>query len=233
MPTSIPAASGWSGWYIGVNVGYGWGQGRADVTPLPYGPPPAFNEAIYSVSHDPRGWLAGVQLGHDWQFGRWVVGVEADLARTSMSRDGLVAPLFSIDPGLPIADSFHTGHEKIEWLGTVRGRLGYVVGDVLIYGTGGLAYGRVEVSETNITRPFPAVQFEGSQSGWQAGWALGVGGEWAFAPNWSARVEYLHFDLGDTTINAPPRAPNPPFTVQSVIHTSGDIVRLGVNYRFR
>jgi outer membrane immunogenic protein len=129
--------------------------------------------------------------------------------------------------------------------GTLRARLGFTPIDrLLIYGTGGLAYGHLE-SNSNIgeviTNPPPVfANAIGSVSSWQAGWTAGAGVEWAFAPHWSAKAEYLYYDLGDLNYNngtllcsggGQCRLPQT-ISVSSTADFKGNIVRAGVNYRF-
>ena len=224
-------ASPWRGFYIGINGGYGAGTGQDDVTPLPLGPFPGLDELPFSYDHKLKGWLGGAQLGYNWQHDHLVVGLETDIDRAGISGDG-AAPLFDFTNHLPILNAFESGHQSLEWFGTLRGRIGAEAGGLLMYGTGGLSYGRVELSELNVTFPgFLPLTFAGSQSTWRTGWTAGLGAEWAFASRWSAKAEFLHFDLGSTTVTALPLAPNPPFAVQGVVTTTGNIFRLGVNFR--
>jgi outer membrane immunogenic protein len=223
----------WTGFYVGLNAAYGQGVGQDAVTPLPYGPAPAFDVLAFTYDQKLKGWLGGAQLGYNWQHGPLVLGFETDIDKGKISGDGIVAPLTDLSTLFPISDSFETGHQEIKWLGTVRGRIGAAAGPLMLYGTGGLAYGRVELSELNVVFPgFLPLTFAGSQSSWRTGWVAGTGAEWAFAQHWSAKAEFLHFDLGSTTLFAAPLAPNPPLVVQSVVKTTGNLFRLGVNFRF-
>jgi opacity protein-like surface antigen len=134
---------------------------------------------------------------------------------------------------------------SLDYLGTVRGRLGYVFTPaVLVYGTGGLAYGRVNSSVTISQQadvPFvdngPTFS-SGSDTQTRTGWTAGAGAEWMFLQNWIARIEYLHYDLGSVTYSAGTRTAFvgaiPVWTHVSTASTSfrGDIVRVGLNYKF-
>lgn len=236
-PSSPPpvAPPTWTGWYAGLNVGYGWGHGSDSVTALPFGAAAA-NLQTFAYDHNPNGWLGGIQLGYNWQVNNWVAGLETDIDPAGMSGSGTFGPLSSIAPPAPIAGSFQAGQDRIQWFGTLRARLGFLLSNnLLLYGTGGLAYGQVKISEQLClfaTCAPAASDFVGSQTNWQAGWTVGAGAEWAIAPKWTVKAEYLHFDLGSTTLTANPLAPNPPFTIQNVVKTYGDIARGGVNYRF-
>jgi len=122
--------------------------------------------------------------------------------------------------------------QDIEFFGTARARLGFMpVEPVLLYVTGGLAYAEVKLSGS-ITNP-ACFGFCGpaSTTDYQTGWTAGGGLEYAFAPNWSAKVEYLYYDLGSLSQQIlDPRTPGA-FIAQSVGFMA-NIVRAGVNYRF-
>src|SRR5438067_4038257 len=146
----------------------------------------------------PSGFVGGVQAGYNWQpwnwqGGSWVFGLEGDLQATGA--DDTFAPWKFSNP----------------WFGTVRGRAGYAFNNILLFGTGGLAFGELR-GET----------FGLSESHTSAGWTAGVGAEFGFAPNWSAKVEYLYVDLANSN-----------FTITGVSNGYRfGLVRAGVNYHF-
>ena len=143
----------------------------------------------------PGGFVGGVTAGYNWQQpnSQWVFGVEGDIQATGA--DDTFAPWKFSNP----------------WFGTVRGRVGYTVSNVLFYGTAGLAFGGLR-GET----------FGLSETHTSAGWTAGVGAEVGFAPHWSAKIEYLYVDLSDS-----------PFAITGVSNGfRSNIVRAGVNYRF-
>jgi outer membrane immunogenic protein len=148
-----------------------------------------------NVTHSgtaPAGGLAGLQAGYNWQNGQFVVGVETDMQWSGA--DDVVAP-----------QKFSNS-----WFGTTRGRIGYAMNNVLAYGTGGLAYGNLELSTAGL-----------SESKTHFGWTLGVGAEVGLTPNWTARIEYLYFDLSESSY----------FTGTS--HgLESSLMRAGVNYKF-
>jgi outer membrane immunogenic protein len=141
----------------------------------------------------PSGVMGGGQVGYNWQSGSFVFGVEADI-QASGANDTFAAFKFS-NP----------------WFGTLRGRAGYAMNNVLFYGTGGLAYGgaRVEVG------PF-------SESQSHLGWTAGAGVEVGLTPNWSAKAEYLYVRLEDRGY------------VLTGLNNGfqSNLFRLGANYRF-
>jgi outer membrane immunogenic protein len=130
--------------------------------------------------------------------------------------------------------------QNVSWLGTVRPRIGRLITDrLLLYGTGGLAYAGVDRSAT-IEYPLGAnlnggtgQEYYGSSSGTKTGWTYGGGLEWAFSNKLSLKAEYLYYDLGSETIGIVPNFPgSPPGVALARFHTTGQIVRTGLNYRF-
>src|SRR5579859_5693548 len=141
----------------------------------------------------PSGFVGGVQAGYNWQTGPWVFGIEGDLEATGAS------------------DTFAPWKFSNPWFGTVRGRAGYAFSNILFYGTAGLAFGELR-GET----------FGLSETHTNAGWTAGLGAEFGFAQNWSAKLEYLYVDLSDSN-----------FTVTGTSNGARfGLVRAGVNYRF-
>lgn len=124
-----------------------------------------------------------------------------------------------------------TARDHIDWFGTVRGRAGFVADRVLFYGTGGLAYGNVKSSFHNLA--LNNENIGGSTSGTNAGWVAGAGIEWAFAPQWSLKGEYLHVNLGSTDVSGLDSAPSavPNIATYRFKHEF-DSARLGINYKF-
>lgn len=151
---------------------------------------------------DMEGGLFGITWGTNWQRGNWVYGTESDFSFTSIDGD---APS-GCAPGNCFTD--------IRNLSTSRARLGYAMDNRLIYVTGGLAYGTVRAGIHDSGIDDDKTRF---------GWALGAGLEWAFAPRWSLKVEYLHVDLGD-------RHHFDAGGDRVDVDVTADIARIGVNY---
>lgn len=141
---------------------------------------------------DPSGSVLGGQAGYNWQSGQFVTGVETDL-EWSNAEDK--------------ADNAKFSHS---WFGTTRVRAGYAMNNVLLYGTGGFAYGGLELSQDGRSQTRNAL-----------GWTLGAGAEVGLTPNWSAKIEYLYFDLaGKKYFDGDRHA------------LDASVMRAGVNYRF-
>ena len=217
----------WTGFYIGAHVGGGWNEGDTSTVFLPSAA--AFGAAPFTVTHDHSGVMAGGQIGYNFQTNNVVFGVEADASWTDWGRTYTVGPLLS-DVGVIIPGSFQTGTTDFDFFGTVRGRLGFAANNWLLYATGGLAY--ADIRHTVVTAFPPGALFTGaSGDDLRAGWTVGAGAEWGFAPNWSLKAEYLYYDLGNTTVTQLDPL-NPGFSVATTFENTGHIARLGINYRF-
>jgi outer membrane immunogenic protein len=217
-PAMMATVSNWSGFYIGGNVGYGWGDGKTVFSSVPT---PDFLPFTHDTS--PKGVIGGVQAGYNWQTGLFLAGVEADIQASGIKG--------------AFTDGFNStlAEQRLPWFGTLRARIGVTVApELLVYGTGGLAFGRVQNSANDPSRNAGGViQFDApaSVSKTTTGWAAGAGGEWMFARNWSAKIEYLHVDLGNTSVIGLD-VPADGFGVKYDFKNQYNIVRAGVNYHF-
>lgn len=208
----------WTGFYIGVNGGYGGDEFRYPFSAT-FGATPISASANITSG----GFLGGVQAGYNWQFGAsWVAGLEADIDATSIKgRLGVNAAV----PGGSVAAS---GGSDFEYLGTVRGRLGYLVTDrFLLFGTGGLAYGGVRSFGNVAITPGPS--FGASKTIDQVGWAVGAGAEYMITQNVTFKTEYLYADLGSGTLLS---GSGVGFAYSLKEHATANIVRAGLNYKF-
>ena len=241
LAQGIPPRSGeepfaWTGLYVGVNAGYGWGRASTDVskTTTIDGVP---STVTGNVTVDVEGGLAGGQIGHNWRSQRWIYGVEADFQWTGQDGD------ISSCAGLGCAKLSY----DLDWFGTVRGRLGYLLQPrSLLYVTGGLAYGLISTDLSKFASPatFNSTGGAGSDSATKAGWVIGGGLEWALDRKWTLRAEYLYMDLGTiaraesstTTLVASPTAPQclTEAEVKKTAQTdfTDQIFRIGLSYRF-
>jgi outer membrane immunogenic protein len=165
--------SPWSGAYLGVHGGYGWGQANVVNGEIPAVPAETSNLA-------PSGGFGGTQTGYNWQFApSWMFGLESETSYGSLSQNGLSSP-----NGFPV-------NTKVDWFGSERARLGFLATPgVLLYGTGGLSWAHVKFNDTGLGTDI------GSVDQYRIGWTGGGGLEWAFTPQWSAKVEYQYSNLG-------------------------------------
>ena len=241
----------WTGFYIGGNVGYSWGRERTDGTLTGTQNVSVFRTAgptlVSSVDTvlgalpligraDVNGIIGGGQAGYNWQRGTWLFGLEADIQGSDEHARADVCTVAGCPPG----STLFTANYKLDWFGTARGRVGFLPTErVLLYATGGLAYGHLSASESTIPLSWGSTR---------AGWTVGAGAEAAIDRNWSVKIEYLYMDLGNigssgataTAVANALNTPTPGFntvtttTLTSAFHTrfTDNIVRVGINYRF-
>jgi outer membrane immunogenic protein len=175
-----------------------------------------------------------------WHFSDMRVCLLSGAQRMSIVRTVTAATTpTDAESGLPNPNSVLSSEQNLSWFGTVRGRMGVTVTpELLLYGTGGLAYGHVDAS-ANSSASVPGIQFQlqapASASRTKVGWTAGAGAEWMFARNWSAKLEYLYIDLGSDSAIAGATLNQvlvPPNAVGYTWRTRENIARVGVNYHF-
>ncbi len=222
-----PPVLSWNGFYGGLNIGGGWdsrggysGYSIYRDPLLPIGAPNLFFLPNGNTVGNAGGVVGGGQAGYNFQFNpSIVVGVETDFQGTSIGGGGRNAPL-ALYPSPLVPGSFLApvsalagSNLSLGWFGTVRGRAGWLVTPtLLVYGTAGFAYGQVN-----------AWNFSNTRTGWTAGGGL----EWMFAPNWSAKVEYLYVDLSSNGSTG-----GFGWNWGYHFHPQINVVRAGVNYHF-
>jgi outer membrane immunogenic protein len=255
-PAPAPVYS-WTGWYIGGNIGGGWGDRNLVVSPND----PIASSFITQVSNNGgnfnsapssnnSGVIGGLQLGYNWQFNRnWLVGLETDFNWADVKGSTLT----TTGGAFSQAEFFD---EWLKWFGTVRGRLGYLATDnLLAFVTGGLAYGRVErtATDSNVGSigigqaqgatgfsflcATAATCFTGTTTNTAVGWTIGGGLEYALWGNLTIKGEYLYVSLpGQSVTMAATAVLNPGNTPSTFNVGSGNanfnIARVGLNYRF-
>jgi len=254
----------WTGCYVGGNAGWIGGDNSYSLAPSgsyltapgPNAPPNLQGTGDYAVdvaalshsygSHSSGG-LVGAQVGCNQQTGLVVLGVEADWQWTS-ERNSVVAGYASFAnlgaPSFTNAAHTETVSSSLNSFGTFRARGGYDFNHVFLYATGGIAVGD-QRSNTNVSfATFPsspvyngAVHI-GSDSQINVGWVIGAGAEYAFAPNWSVKAEYLYVDFGTRTYYSPlvatiaPAAVGNGYNWTTTVRERDNIVRVGLNYKF-
>jgi outer membrane immunogenic protein len=238
---SMVSGVDWSGFYAGASGGAG--SSNTKVTGSQTAPTATtfpIDVAAVSAANSPsitltQGYL-GAQGGYNWQFGNIVAGLETDFGGLmGSSGSGGTFQFPSTLPGGPLgppAQFFSTTTSVSNgWLITARPRIGFGWNNWLFYGTGGLAAGRENVRQTtNLLNG--AVETE-NFSKTQVGWAAGAGLEYALAPGWSVKAEYLHMDLGSTSTVAGSLAPpTAGFAYAAKASFTSDMARIGFNYHF-
>jgi outer membrane immunogenic protein len=248
----------WRGCFVGVNTGSAWNHGKSSYQdpnntgdPInglsgPFGtrnfvPTPSETDASFGIG--------GGGFGCSWQSRKWVYGVEADFDGMDISASqSTVGPLGSYMPGkasITLPDFVGTGNEQVSlnWLSTVRAQAGFAIQDrLLLFATGGIATadvrGQGSVSLSNNTF---FETWSGSSAAIKTGYTLGGGAEWALSDRWSAKIEYLWYDLGRTshplncTAGNLGGTPCNPFIYPTLGNTlsqvDGSIFRFGLNYK--
>jgi outer membrane immunogenic protein len=211
----VYAPSIWSGFYAGVNGGYGWRQ-TSNQFAYPAGDTyPAF-DGIGAA-----GGFGGGQLGYSWQgaFGApLVAGIETDFQGANIA-------------GKTVNTLDETFKTRLNWFGTVRGRLGYASNNALIYFTGGFAYGGLGQRGEDNTYDIPTIF---RSSGTVTGYVLGGGLEYKFNPSWSLKAEYQYLNFGKHDAAFASGDPTAVPTIQAdgakLTDDAYHTLRIGLNY---
>jgi outer membrane immunogenic protein len=234
-PVVAPSYS-WTGFYLGLNAGYSWGDRDMQFfngDPAFYALALAGGEIPATLAPNPQGFVGGGQAGYNMQSGFVVYGIETDIQYANVKGTAVAATSI-----LPFPNISTAAQEKLDWLGTLRGRLGVSNSGFLLYATGGLAYGHASASSSTVVTGPPGNSCAnnlycsaGAVSTTRAGWTAGLGAEYAFARPWTVKLEYLYYDLGSATYNQPSLSV-PTTGMQATAHFNGSLIRAGVNYKF-
>ena len=252
-----PPPGPWTGLYMGLNAGGVFGNSQnIKTTALDAVDDPGFDpvdpfaaSAMSSIrASGGNGFIGGGQIGYNHQFGDFVIGAEADFHGTTMYGSGAAVGA-GYDPTSGSAPlTITTAQKSLQNFGTLRARVGYLVTPTLLaYATGGFAYGQTNLN-VSLTSIDTAAVYGSALGGtsfmsMRDGWAAGGGLEWMFWPGWSAKLDYLYYDLGtvgpgmDGVGNPNPSAALAStggwaYLASSSTRFNGHIVRVGVNYHF-
>jgi outer membrane immunogenic protein len=236
-PAPVAPAWSWTGFYVGVNGGYGWNNSTGNKFCI------NLVGVLNGVGCDspntgvvrPRGGFAGGQAGYNWQVNSLVLGVETDIQWSDIKRSSSVIDLCCSGAAVPAGTLSATS--KLDWFGTFRGRLGVLATPkALLYVTGGLIYGHETTSALLTFTPPPTNFFPNSASTTRAGGTVGAGLEYAFTPNFSGKVEGLWYDMGSLTSSFTCPAGSTTctvgYTIGSTFKFRGEMVRGGLNWKF-
>jgi outer membrane immunogenic protein len=205
---TIAPAFSWTGFYAGVNLGYGWA--RASATSTVTGGTLA--GSTVTGSSNMNGVNGGGQVGFNYQTGAIVWGIEADIQASGQRQTTTVGAL--------------TEEDRLRAFATVRGRVGVTPWDRgLLYVTGGWAW--MDARSTVTSGGVTLIDLSSNKGGW----TVGGGGEWMFAPNWSAKLEYLYMRADNVTGTAALPAPFGG-TITSNARIENNVIRAGLNYHF-
>ncbi|QWG16815.1 outer membrane beta-barrel protein [Bradyrhizobium sediminis] len=213
------------------------GSAFAQLAPAPPGP----------VSANASGWVGGAQFGYNWQRGSLVYGFESDLSAMHLKSEITSPPANVFAAGLqplfvaPLASPDNT-NASIDWYGTVRARLAFAAGSFLFYGTGGLAYGKVDLSQTNSAIPAVTatplnfvvanLQTSSQTSSTKVGWVAGGGIDYMLNRNLILNFAYQYVDLGSASLTSIPQGPFQPVGSNASVHAQFQVVTVGLSWRF-
>jgi len=204
----------WSGFYVGINGGWGSSRKRWDDT--------SFGAPISLGSHDATGGTVGGQIGYRWQAASWVFGIEAQ---------GNWAD-FQGRNALPVPAQAFSNDTRVDAFGLFTGQVGYAANNVLFYLKGGAAV-TSDRYRTVLTGTGTQITNNADDTRW--GGVIGVGLEYGFTPNWTAGIEYNHMFMQDKTYNLISNgaffAPGA-LVAQARIRQDVDLVTARINYKF-
>ncbi len=169
-------------------------------------------------------WVAGGQAGYDWQQGSFVYGVETDLSGTGLksSMSG------GLSGGSCTTDTANTSAD-VDWYGTVRGRAGWTTDKVLFYGTGGLAYGSVDLNSNFSTA---GLSVNSQTSSIRTGWVAGGGIEYMVQPNLILTLGYQYVDLGTASLASSSTPAGITIGQTASVHSAFQVATVGLDWRF-
>ena len=258
-----PKRPSWTDVYVGLNGGGAWSSPTMTVQDAAWGgktiatqsqaiAQSTLNLLPSNYTNRVAGFLGGFQMGANWNFaGNAIAGVEADLDGTTGNTNNQQDIANALASG-KLYTTFAQHMTSLTYLGTVRGKLGYLLfPTVEVYGTGGLAVGGVlaanNYASITVTTPTSPKIYGPQYQGNLVGWAAGGGVEWMFIPNWSAKVDYLYYDLGSVSAGGPyssvtwaPYVTTTNYATSTsfgsvshmTAHFSGNVVRAGINKHF-
>lgn len=227
---SAPPAYDWSGAYIGLNAGAAWND--TDINNNLVSKAAQADASIHDFTADQTAFTGGAMVGYNYQIDQLVLGAEADFNYLGFSQeDTRKFVIVSEGRSNDITDRISF---DANWFGTVRGRLGFAIDNLLLYGTGGLAYGHISLDHSFVgERPDQTIRLDGSADSVNWGWTLGAGAEYGF-DRWSLGVEYLYADLGtaDWETNTAITAHNRDVTNKGTADWQFSVVRATAKIRF-
>ena len=228
-----PVVPSWTGFYFGAHVGAAW-QSNSDMTLSdPNVPVPAALRPIgLSGNGSDARLIGGIHGGYNWQFDpRWVLGAEGDISWTSLNNNAISTSIVTNGGLVFAAPSSLTMSEKINWLASLRGRLGFLAWpNALIYATGGAAWANTDYNASLVLVGLPAAATSFSKT--STGFVVGGGMEWQAVPHVLLRAEYLFYDFNQSR-NGSAQIVGEAVPI-NFTWASGNVqvVRVGASYKF-
>ncbi len=224
----------WSGFSLGASLGYTLGNGDTFFNPLPDAATFIDLNPQTLLLH-PHGVIGGLQAGYDHQHRMWVFGLAADFSGTGINGTTSVSPITNSlgVPFSPAGGSFLAAKEEVKYLSTIRGRIGVVADQrLLFYATGGVAMGRFILGADSNFEPFGSEDYLADLSRIKVGWTAGGGILYGARHHWNMGFEYLYYDFPNESHITNPNPANPPFQVGYNWAAKGQIIRAVFNYKF-
>lgn len=223
-----PATFDWTGPYVGLNAGYAFSTNAVDLESVGSDPFPQTDVLDVIGTNrfdlDSDGFIGGGQLGYNWQMDSLVLGLEADAQFADVEGSEKKTN----------GDEGFKGSQKLDFLATLRARLGYAVSDgIMIFGTGGLAVGSLDLNSHLTNDDFAGGdEWDNDSSTTKWGWTIGGGAEFMVSDNISIKAEYLYVDLGDETFRTHGNEDPENEIVKSDFDNRFHIIRAGLNWHF-
>lgn len=242
-PIYVEPAYDWTGFYVGINGGYGGGvfehpfqlNGPAEIVPALVEPGPGqIVLATGSADVTAGGFVGGVQAGYNWQFDEnFLIGLEADIQASTI--DGRVSFEVTDETGAIVDGTLSADlGTRLDWFATIRPRIGWVNDQFVVYATGGLAWGQTTSSiHADLSGMMEAEPFDESITNDRFGWTVGAGIEYALTDNITFKTEYLYTDLGSEQIlDVDFGGDDVPYTFSADSAVAFHTVRAGLNFQF-
>lgn len=217
----------WSGWHIGLNAGYGDSSNSVEGSSGDFFPATEISQfPSPELDTKPSGFFGGAQLGADWALGSVLVGLEGDFQLSDIDGSETQCTVLG---GCADPDRY-TADQSLDWFSTARVRLGLPIDRFLVYATGGIAIGEVDLS-ANLINNDETDAWPASSSKIEFGWTAGAGASWLFSDKASIGLEYLYVDLGDRTLSVEGTGPAVEF-VNYEFENKFHIAKISLNFHF-
>jgi len=231
-PAPIAAAYNWTGFYLGGQGGGGWFDNNVTNGSVVLGTGNNFPPGLVHSPEHGSGGLGGVYGGYNYQINQFVVGIDGDYSWAGLNGSSSTLGVPVAATGCTVGPCITNDTDKVKWIATVTGRLGYAANNWLLFAKGGWAGAGFSGTETNFS--VATITANGTNSSTRNGWTIGTGVEYGFTPHWSAKLEYDYLKFNGANYNTTFISTTSGATSIFVRNASSDInvVKAGVAYRF-